>query len=85
MTRQEIEALKVGDSLENTMDVKAFTGLTELKPNARWSAPRKIVSIGCVKEDLQGRLFILGYTTHGPNSEISFSIKEGEAHYRVAK
>lgn len=82
MNRTEIEALTVGDLLQSTFDVEAFTGCTKLKPNARYGTARKIVKISVKKEDIHGKLFIQGETEHGPTSTITFSIKEGEILYR---
>jgi len=80
MTRFEIENLQVGDSLESTFDIEGFTG--KLKPNARFTKPRKVVEIVTKRNDIEGKLFVVGYTQFGDTSTISFSIKEGDEMYR---
>lgn len=85
MNRTELAALDVGDSLQHTLDVVGGTKLAELKPNARWSNPRVILSISGVELDYDGRLYRRGYCAHGTGGAISFSITEGESDYRVAE
>lgn len=82
MTRDEILNLKVGDKLSNTMDIEPRTGFTKLKSGARFSQPREIVSITARGSRPDGKVYVLGYTEFGPNSEISFSIGENEVHYK---
>lgn len=83
MNREQIQKLKVGDFIQSTLDVEPFTG--KLKESARWSQPRKIVEIICKKNDVNGKIFVIGYTDFGPNSQISFSIKEGASWYKLAE
>lgn len=87
MNREQIEQLKVGDFIQSTIDVDPFTG--KLKEFARWSLPKKIVKIVSKKNDVNGKIFAIGHTegyaSFGPNSEISFSIKEGSNWFRLAK
>ena len=82
MTRTEIESLAVGDFLENTFDVVAGTEFRVLKPNPRFSKPRKIVEISYRGVNVRGEAYVGGYTTHGDNGTISFGICEGELTYR---
>jgi hypothetical protein len=82
MNRQEIENLAVGDFLQNTFDVVAGTSFTKLQDGARWSQPRRIVSILYRGISAKGRAYVGGYTEHGPNGSISFGIAEDEVNYR---
>jgi hypothetical protein len=82
MTRTEIENLKVGDVLENTIDVEPWTEFKKLKPNARFSSPRKVVEISYRGVSVKGHAYVGGYMEFGPNSTISFSIGEDELMYR---
>lgn len=84
MTRDEILGLKIGDILSNTMDIEAFTGLKKLKPNAKFGMPRKVTEITAqTVSKVTGKAYVCGYTEHGPNSSISFSIGEDEVVYRL--
>lgn len=83
MTREEIMGLKIGDSLENTIDIEAFTNFTKLKENARWGVARKVVEINYRGINVDGKAYVGGYTAFGENSSISFSICEGEMNYRL--
>jgi hypothetical protein len=83
MNRTEIAALAVGMKLEQTLDVEAFTEFRKLKPGARFGAAKKVVAITCRKEDINGKLFVMGELAFGENSTITFSVKEGELLYRV--
>lgn len=83
MTRDEILNLKVGDKLSETFDVVAFTGFTKLQPNARFGRPKTVVEITVQKVSQRtGEAYVLGYLDNGPGSQISFSVGEGELHYR---
>lgn len=82
MTRNEILNLKVGDKLANTMDIEPRTGFTKLKPNAQFGEARSVVSITARGTRPDGKVYVLGYTEFGPNSEISFSVGEDELHYQ---
>jgi hypothetical protein len=85
MTHQEIMNLKVGDYLQNTMDIVAFTEFKEVKPNAVWSKPRKVVAINFRNISKHtGRAYVGFETEFGASSSISTSIMEGENHYRIA-
>jgi hypothetical protein len=84
MTREQILALQVGDELERTLDVVAFTEMTEVKPNARWGCRGKIVRISARDVSVQGRVYICGDTSFGDSgATMSFSLSEGEAFIRL--
>lgn len=86
MTRDQIMSLKVGDVLRNTLDVVPGSNFTKLKANPAWGEGRRITEIA-VRDvsDWTGKAYILGYTEHGPNGSISFSIAEGEVMYEVVR
>lgn len=76
-TREQIDAIEIGKT-------QLVWGI-----NGRFGEPRLVVSIHAKQEDVKGKLFVCGYTTHGDNGRISFSIKEGDAvdarHYRIVE
>lgn len=82
MTRDEILNLKVGDKLANTMDIEPRTGFKKLKSNPQFGEARAVVSIAARGTRPDGKVYVLGYTEFGPNSEISFSVGEDELHYQ---
>ena len=65
-TREQVTSIDVGTKL-------AFSISGE-----RYSAPTRVTSITCRREDMHGKLFVHGYREHGVNGKISFSIKEGD-------
>ena len=82
MNYDEIMSLKVGDFLQNTLDVVPGTGFSVLKENPRWSHGRKVVEIVHRGEGVDGA-YVIGYTEFGDNGgAMSFSIGEGEKMYR---
>ncbi len=84
MTRDEILNLKVGDYLSHTMDVVPFSAFTKLKPGARYSHTRSVLTIDARGTNSKGKVYVIGYTDHGtPGSGISFSITEDEVLYRL--
>lgn len=85
MTRDEIFNLKVGDVLEQTLDVKPFTDLAELYPNAVWGFKTPITKVAVKilsdgKACAVGERFTLTY-----NGAITFCIIEGQNDYRIVK
>lgn len=84
MTRDEILNLKAGDKLSHTMDVVPFSAFTKLKPGARYTAPRSVLTIHGRGMNSKGKVYVIGYTDHGtPGSGISFSITEDQLLYRM--
>jgi hypothetical protein len=83
MTREQIEALKIGDELERTLDTIAFTEPSRVKPNARWGCRGKITSIHARGVSVKGHVYVCGYTSFGENgATMSFSLSEGEEFIR---
>ena len=64
-------------------------GVTEISHgvDGRWGEYRKVVSIHAKRNDIEGNLFVCGYTTFGDNAQLSFSIKANDPfdfrHYRI--
>jgi hypothetical protein len=84
MTRDEILNLKAGDKLSHTMDVVPFSAFTKLKPGARYSSTRSVLTIDARGTNSKGKVYVIGYTDHGtPGSGMSFSIVEDEVLYRL--
>jgi hypothetical protein len=87
MNRTELTNLKIGDVLEMTLDVEAFSSFRKLKPGARYGRPRAIVHIepyGGVDGDGCSS-WVIGRLDNGNGATESFSIIEGEVCYRVVK
>lgn len=64
-TRAQMDSIDVGTMLQWSL-----TG-------EHYSAPRRVVEI-TMRSDIHGRMLVCGYTSHGDNASISFSIKEGD-------
>lgn len=64
-TREQVESIKVGTFLA--------WGFGDQEPRGR----HEVTKITCKMEDLEGKLFVVGYMKWSDNSTISFAIKEG--------
>lgn len=64
-TREQIESINVGTKIAHGFGDGKFGQATE------------VVEIVARREDITGKLFVMGYRAFGENSTISFSIKEG--------
>lgn len=83
ITRQQIENLQIGDYVQQTRDVEAFTG--KLKDNARWSEPAEVVEITYRGVSVADRAYVGIYTRTGTETgRMGFSIVEGENFCRLA-
>jgi hypothetical protein len=47
--------------------------------DGRRGTTETVTSMHAKQDDIHGKLFVCGYTTHGDTGHISFSIKEGDA------
>lgn len=84
MTREQIEALKIGDELERTHDTIAFTEPLQVRSDARWGFRGKITRISARGVSVKGRVYICGDTTFGDSgATLSFSLSEGEELVRL--
>lgn len=77
-TRAQVQSLKVGDVLQETIDTRNSQAL----PDARWGTPRRVVKISYRGDDIHGKAYVGFYTEFGKGATISGSIKEGESRYR---
>jgi len=75
-TREQVDAITIGTMITRGID-------------DRWSDPHPVVSIHAKQNDIEGKLFVCGYTTYGEDAQMSFSIKEGDPtdfrHYRIGE
>lgn len=81
VTREQIQALKVGDLVRTTFDRDGFTG--KVREGAVWSNWRRVVSIHAQKDDVKGKAFVCFYLDWGNGLTVSDSAKEGEEHVEV--
>ena len=80
MTREEIESLTVGDTIEETYDTRNGEPL----PNARWKA-RVVSKITFRGVSIKGDAYVGGYTQWADGLNVSFSVSEGEQRLRMCR
>ena len=85
MTRQQILDLKIGDKLQDTLDLEPFTGL-KARPGAIYGKPRKVLEIFARGFNVKGEAYVCFYTEFGTSGgRMSGSASEGEEMYRLAE
>tara|TARA_Y100000034_G_scaffold128643_1_gene183652 strand:+ start:141 stop:455 length:315 start_codon:yes stop_codon:yes gene_type:complete len=85
MTAKIMEDVAVGDLLEWTLDVVAFTGMTELKPGARFAA-YEIIEVDDLVFDVHGKpLRAVKVATGTGNGTMGLCLHEGHADLRISK
>lgn len=64
-TRDQINSIDVGTKIAHGLG------------DGRFASPTEVTEIVCKREDIKGKLFVMGHRKFSNNSTISFSIKEG--------
>lgn len=82
LTRADIARIVPGAVVRRTYDLGP--GLLPV-PNARWGDPVRVTSVHARGDNICGQAFVCFYTEHGPGSQLSGSITEGEGHVRIER
>jgi hypothetical protein len=80
VTREQIDALKVGDVLERTLSTRDGKAL----PDARYGFRGAVTEITARGTSVKGRRYVCFYTQFGENSTMSGSVAEGDEGVRYA-